>query len=271
MFFIKPISLAAVILCLAFASTALAQQTTPTPQTTPQSPDAKFGFKNRVFQVKYREPEGLVNVLRLLASSAGAMTYNNEFKTITVRDFPENIATIEEAINRLDTPLPATPSIEFHVHILIATGAAAASNQFPAELNDVIKQLQSTLSYKNYYVMASDVVRTKGGGPDGIGNKGVADFKLNTTGAAANSPIFYDYAARPVVISTSETGASVAQIGSFNFSMRIPVEVNAGQLQWEPVGFRTPVSVREGEKVVVGTTTMQDKAVIVVITAKILK
>lgn len=272
MFSIKSINLAAVILCLAFASTALAQQPTPTPQGSPQSPDVRLGIKNRVFQIKYRDPEGLVNVLRLLASAAGTMSYNNEFKTITVRDFPENIATIGEAINRLDTPLPASPSIEFHVHILIATTTAAATTtQFPSELNDVIKQLQNTLSYKNYYVMTSDVLRTKTGGQQGVNNKGVADFKLNTESAARNSPIIYEYKAQPVTINTGEAGASVAQIGTFSFEMRIPIEVNPGQIQYEPVGFRTPVSVREGEKVVVGTTTMQDKAVIVVITARTLR
>lgn len=272
MFSIKQIKLAVIVLCLAMSSTALAQQT-PQPQASPESPAARMGLRNRVFEVKHRDPENLLAVIRLLGSGMGGanMSVNNEFNTITVRDFPENIATIEEAIRRLDTPMPATPGIEFHVHILIATNSAAATpSPFPSEVSDVVKQLQTTLNYKNYSLMTSAVLRTKEG-ITGTSNKGVADFKLVTEGAARNSPIFYEYFARQIKIDGTTTNNSTIQIGAFSFSMRIPIEVNTGQIQYDRVGFETPVSMREGEKIVVGTTTMQDKGLIVVLTARIIK
>ncbi|MBD0370432.1 MAG: hypothetical protein ICV60_06320 [Pyrinomonadaceae bacterium] len=269
--FCKQIKLAVIVLCLAMsaaATTALAQQPTPQPQT---GPEARAGLKNRVFEIKYRDPDSLLSVLKLLGSGMGAMSVSNEYNTITVRDFPENIATIDEAIRRLDTPLPPTPGLEFRVHILIATNApgAGAANQYPAEVSDVVKQLQTTLSYKNYSLMTSAVLRTKEGA-QGISNKGVADFRLTTEGAARNSPIFYDYAARIIKLDGSAPNTAI-QIGLFNFSMRIPVETSTGNINYERVGFETPVNMREGEKVVVGTTTMQDKGLIVVISAKIIK
>jgi type II secretory pathway component GspD/PulD (secretin) len=270
MFSIKQIKLAVFICCLAFASTASAQQASPQAQPTPESPSARAGLRNRVFEIKYREPESLLSVLKLLGSGAGAMSVSSEYNTITVRDFPENIATIDEAIKRLDTPAPITPGIEFHVHILIATNAATSTNQFPSELNDVIKQLQTTLSYKTYYVMTSAVLRTKEG-QAGVENKGVADFKLVTEGAARNSPIIYVYSARQVKIDGTSPSNSAIQIGRFNFSMRIPIETSPGVINYESVGFETPVNMREGERVVVGTTTMQDKGLIVVLSARIIK
>lgn len=273
MFSIKQIKLAVIVVCLAMSSTALAQQSTAQPQPSPESPARAAGLRNRVFEIKHRDPENLLSVVRLLGSGMGGanMSVNNEFSTLTVRDFPENIATIEEAIRRLDVPVPPTPGIEFHVHILIATNAAGATqNPFPTEVSDVIRQLQSTLSYKNYSLMTSAVLRTKEG-PTGTSNKGVADFKLVTEGAARNSPIFYEYVARQIKIDGTTPNTSTIQIGTFNFSMRIPIEVNAGQIQYDRVGFDTPVSMREGEKVVVGTTTMQDKGLIVVLTARIIK
>lgn len=272
MFSIKQIKLAAIVLCLALSSTALAQaQQTPQPQPSPESPGARAALRNRVFEVKHRDPESLLSVLRLLGSGAGAMSVSNEFNTITVRDFPENIATIEEAIKRLDTPVPPTPGIEFHVHILIATNAATpASGPYPQEVSDVVKQLQSTLSYKNYSLMTSAVLRAKEG-PAGFSNKGVADFRLMTEGAARNSPIFYDYLARQVRIDGTSPSTSAIQIGNFNFAMRIPLETSTGVINYERVGFETPVNMREGEKVVVGTTTMQDKGLIVVLSARIIR
>lgn len=270
MFSIKLIKSAVLALTLAFASTAFAQEATPTPQPTSGSTATRPGLKNRVFEIKHRDPDTLLAVLRLLGSGYGGMSVSNEFRTLTVRDYPENIATIEEAIRRLDTPVPPTPGIEFRVHILIASNAATSSNQYPAEISDVVKQLQSTLSYKNYYLMTSAVLRTKEG-PVGVQNKGVADFKLMTEGAARNNPIFYEYRARHITLDTTSTGAPVMQIGNFGFNMRIPVEVNTGQIQYDTVGFESPVSVREGEKVVVGTTTMQDKGIIVILTARVVR
>jgi hypothetical protein len=57
---------------------------------------------------------------------------------------------------------------------------------------------------------------------------------------------------------------------NFDFSMRIPVNVGGDKpVQYQNVGFDRPVSVRQNEKVVIGTTTMGDKALIVVVTATV--
>ena len=54
--------------------------------------------------------------------------------------------------------------------------------------------------------------------------------------------------------------------------MKVPVEMGNGSgSQYQDVGFDTPVNLRQNEKVVIGTTTMGDKALIVVVTAKVEK
>ena len=58
-------------------------------------------------------------------------------------------------------------------------------------------------------------------------------------------------------------------VEKFNFSMRVPIDIGGGSIQYQSVGFETPVSVRQAEKVVIGTTTMRDKALVVVVTAKV--
>src|SRR5205085_12701117 len=70
-------------------------------------------FQNRVFDIKNRNPQSLARVLFPLTSGFKGATVspNEEFRTITVRDFPENIAVIEEAIRRLDTPEPVRPTV----------------------------------------------------------------------------------------------------------------------------------------------------------------
>src|SRR6266481_5528109 len=88
-------------LLLAVISTAAVGQTPN--QATPAPVDryvTNSGFKNRVFDVHNRMPDDLVPVIRLLTSGfkGAELAASNEFRTITVRDFPENIAAIEEAI-----------------------------------------------------------------------------------------------------------------------------------------------------------------------------
>src|SRR2546430_793603 len=87
-----------------FAMTeATAPAQTPAPPPTPSYVTEK-GFKSKVFEVKHRDPAALVDSVGPLASGfKGALvTANREMQTITVRDFPENVAAIEEALKRLD-------------------------------------------------------------------------------------------------------------------------------------------------------------------------
>jgi type II secretory pathway component GspD/PulD (secretin) len=111
--------LSATVLCTAaFGQTP--SQSTPTPADNYVS---NTGFKNRVFEVHNRLPDDLVPVIRLLTSGfkGAQLSASNEFRTITVRDFPENIAAIDEAIKRLDTPEVARPNIELRMHVLLAS------------------------------------------------------------------------------------------------------------------------------------------------------
>ena len=259
------------------ASAGLAQNPPKAEAAAAQQDDSgvtEKGFRSKIIELKYIDPNALYSVIRPLGSGfkGSAISVNRDLKLLTVRDFPENIAGIEEAIKRLDKPEPPRPDIEFRIHILIASNnpqRAAGANDSPAELNDVIKQLQSTLSYKSYYLMNSQVVRSKEG-PGGLGNKGVAEFKLSPETSGSQHPIFYDYRISQVSLDPATTGAWKVQVGNFNFSIRIPVIVGTN-LQYENVGFNTPVGMREGEKVVVGTTSMQDKGVVIVIVANIIR
>ena len=276
MFPARRILFAALALALLFSSAAPALAQGDAAQTPKPADDSisEKGFRGRIFELKHRNPDTIYGVIRPLGSGfkGASFAVNREMMTITVRDFPENLAVIEEAIKRLDTPEPSRPDIEFHVHILIATNTpqrAAGTADLPSELNDVVKQLQTTLSYKSYYLMNSQVLRGKEG-PAGLGNKGVAEFKLLPGTAASENPIFYDYRIDQVSLEGA-AGSWKVQINRFGFGMRIPIQTNPGVLQYENIGFNTPVGLREGEKVVVGTTSMQDKGIVIVIVANVIK
>jgi len=260
-------------LCLAPPTFAQAARTaTAQPAPTAKSPDyvEEKGFKGKIFEIKYRDPYGLLQVIRPLGSGFKGATISVEqaFKTLTVRDFPENIAAIEEAINRLDKPEAPRPDIEFSIHVLIASNSPSGLEDYPADLGDVVKQLKSTLKYKSYALMTSAIHHSKEG-PSGVSNTGVAESNLFSSVPTPPNPIFYEYSLELISID-SASGTTSVQLGGFHFNMRVPLNMG-NSVQYQNVGFRSPVSLRQGEKVVVGSTTMGDKGLIVVVSAKVLK
>ena len=255
---------AALALTLLSVTSAFAQQTTnqtPAPAASDNYVTEK-NFKSKVFEVKYRDPGSLANVLSRLTSGfkGAAISSSTEFRTITVRDFPENLTTIEEAIKRLDTPAAPRPNIELHMHALIASNSGGGGREVPAEIKDVLAQLQGTLNYKNYELAAS-VVQRLTETQRGMNGQGTAEIPGNPGTLNVSMP--YEYFIGPVSLSQDAAGAFSVQIGDFMFST-ISDNKDRARVQ-------TALNLRDGEKVVVGTATIRNRALVVVLTAKLIK
>jgi hypothetical protein len=259
----------ALALLLALLSTAALGQE----QSQPAPADkyvTNTGFKNRVFEVHNRMPDDLIPVIRLLTSGfkGAELAASNEFRTITVRDFPENIAAIEEAIKRLDTPEVTRPDIELRMHVLLASNKEGASNQYPADLKDVITELQKTLNFKEYTLLTSIVQRTRESrGPrgsylDGRGSAEVAWPNPVVPSQTERRMSNYQFSATSVALTSSPTGAAEIQLGDFYFTLSVP---------GTDARIHSDVRMRDGERVVVGTAGFSDKALILVMTARVLK
>jgi hypothetical protein len=254
-----------VALCAAAAS---AQQSQPTPNPA-DNYVTNTGFKNRVFEVRHRNPDELLPVLKLLTSGfkGAQVSASNEFRTIIVRDFPENIASIEEALQRLDTPQAPRTDVDLRLHVLIASQTEGPADQYPAELKDVVKQLQSTLSYKGYRLIASISNRVREG--KRLNGSGVADvdaFAAKTEAKEIGAA--YDYDIGPVVFTSGANGSSSIQLETLRFTLRTNAFTPSSYLA---TSISTGASVRDGERVVVGTATLKDKGLILIVTVKVLK
>lgn len=254
-------SATALTLALLVASGALAQ--TAMPQPTPDNYVTEKSFKSKIFEVKYRDPSSLASAIsRLMSGFKGAaISSSSEFRTITVRDFPENLVTIEEAIKRLDTPAVPRPNIELHMHALIASNGPGGGMPVPGEIKDVLEQLRGTLNYKNYELAAS-VVQRLTETQRGLNGSGTAELPSGTPGTG-NLSMPYEYFIGAVSLSQDAQGLFTVQIGDFSFSA-LPDNKERARVQ-------TALNLRDGEKVVVGTATIRNRALVVVLTAKFIK
>ncbi|HUP45945.1 MAG TPA: secretin N-terminal domain-containing protein [Thermoanaerobaculia bacterium] len=255
-------AVALAIAVLLAAPGTYAQEKTPEHNTVRE-------YRNRVFSIQHRDPRTIAAAVKLLGSGfqGSGLSVSDDLRTITVRDFPENIATIEEALKRLDRPVEQGPDIEMKIHVLIGSKSALPGSPLPDDLAPVVRQLQSTLSYAHYGLMTTAVHRTKPGA--GIEGSGVADATLLGMTASQDRPVMLAYSMRNLTFGTSNERPTV-EIGNVRFSMRVPLSLGGDSgVQYQDVGFETPVSLGAQEKVVIGTTSMRDKALIVVLMANI--
>ena len=244
----------------------LLAQSTPAPRAPEASREESYvtekGFASRVFEVRHRDPGDLAAVLRPLGSGyrGATVSANRDFKTITVRDFPENIATIEAALKRLDVAETAKKDVELRLWVLVASNGEAAAGRFPEDLKEAVSALKSTLTYSSYSLAGTFVQRVRDGAR-GIRGEGVTDLAQAGPGKAPGGKMQLEYQINSLSLDAGESAGPAIRLDGFALSL-----VGDGRAQ-----LKTDVTVRDGEKVVVGTSTVQDRGLIVVVSARVIR
>lgn len=234
-------------------------------------PVALRAMKSRIFVIQHLDPFRLQLSLAALGSGTrGArMDWAKQegLNTITLRDFPENIAAVEEAIKRLDVPTNSqqTPDVELHVQVLFASKQAAPESSLPEELREVIKSLKSALAYRSYTLATSFVQRcdTKGHTIQGRGVLEGADTGFGTAKNPSQLSLEWE-AANGLEVEQRQGASPSILIRKFLFYVTERSSKGSEAL----AKIETGVSLKEGEHVVVGTSVVKDHGLIVVLTAK---
>ena len=233
-------------------------------------------FEVKLFEIKYRSAASLRDSVQALGSGLGNATIvaNESLKTLTVRDFPENIAAIEEALKRLDVPDKSPVSLEFQLHLIAASMTPSEKAPLPKILEPVVEQLKSTLKFANYRYVSSALNRVNDRGK--IESSGVTSALFPTPAGVTNNPdnpSFYTYSLSRVTLTQDGTGKDGILIDQFKFGVSVPVRIGTNNTQYRDIGIVTPLTLREGEMTVVGTANIgaSDEAIIVIISVKKVK
>lgn len=250
------------ILTLLISCSVLAQTSNESAKEDP------LKFQVKLFEVKHKSPNVLANAINALGSGRpnSRIDPNDNLKTITVRDLPENIVAIEVALKRLDVPDPAPVSIQTQIYLISASDEAGDAGAIPKEIEPVIAQLKATLKYKNYRYVNTFINRVNDGGS-------VESSGAGHTTIGANQPTFIHYKMMRVRLATDNQGKEAIRIGQFNFGMNVPIQLKPESVQYRDIGINTELSLSEGGLAVVGTANigLTDGAMIVVVSAKKVK
>lgn len=234
-------------------TTASAQQAPAAASTVEKSSELPKDVKTKLFQVQYRDTIQIANILRSLGSRFVLVDPNREFKTIVVRDLPENLVMMEETLKRLDVPIENVETYEVQVHLLTASKQKVVAN-YPQSLTNVVKQLEKTLKYEGYEYATTITSRINSG------RKLEAQGSLDTFFTSSNGTESANYLLTIEQVSSIQSPQNEVNLSRFNMSVY--------NRKAEQAKISTDITLREGEMVVVGTSSLGDRGLIVVVSVK---
>jgi hypothetical protein len=214
---------------------------------------------SRIVKLKHVNPDSLFSVLNVLAGKQVRWQPDAQLRIIALNGPASMLDALEEAIQKLDVPQPALRNVELTFQMLLAS-PQGESQSISADLNGVVTQLRTVFGFRSFRLMESTVVRAREG--KRVETKGIM---ASVTKADMNA--LYGITVSNIAITPSEKGANI-RLDGLQFSARLP---NASGTVLQDAGISTEIDVREGQKVVVGKTSIDNahQSIFLVVTAKV--
>ncbi len=169
-------------------------------------------------------------------------------------------------------------NLDLQIYLVLATNRDVADEGLPTSLDPIVKHLKQSLNFKHYNLTATFLNRVKNNGTLDVSWVG-GPFAVHGSTAQSN-PSFSQFTSRVRVVPAD--GQDVVRLTEFRFGTRVPIVItqvtptNASTnvaplstINYEPVGLRTDLSMREGSMVVAGTLNVgpSGDAIVVVVSA----
>jgi hypothetical protein len=170
-------------------------------------------------------------------------------------------------------------NLEIQLYLILASNREVEDSKLPAALDPVVKRLRDSLPFKHYNLAGTFLNRVKNNGRLDMSWVG-GPFPVQGSPAQSN-PSFSQFTS--IVRLAGEPGQEIVRLTDFRFGTRVPIvtggigPTNASTgaaafpvIQYEPVGLRTDLTMREGSIVIAGTLTVgpSGDAIVVVVSAR---
>ena len=255
----------ALILIVMVSSVTVAQSRPAAPATTAQPssgqtqgqpsmgiPPPDSNWLTRVYSIRYVDYRYLLNLLNPIGVQvAGEPNLN----AISVRGPEKTLVAVDDIIKRFDVPGNAPKNVDLTVYVVL--GSSDGEDNVPAALRGVIDQLRGVMTYKTYRVL--DTIIARGTEGSDIRTSGSITKLAETDRAQAT----YDFQLNARV--AGEGADEIIHVGDLRFATT--VVTSDGQPQ--ALNIRTSLDVKKGQQVVVGKATVRDRAVILVLSGKV--
>jgi hypothetical protein len=214
----------------------------------------------KLIQLRYANAGQVHNLLRNYVGGGNwSMESDANLHVLAVRGTVETIATIEEAVKKLDVA-----PLDFELTVYLISTSPQPGDQLPDALASTAKQLHGVFAYKGYQLLESFVLR----GRDGQGANGQG---ASAEGTIKNSTYTFRYNRASVLDGTPK----IVSLQNLNLQIRMPNGTSdaQGNPNFKTTGLSTEIDIRDGQKVVVGKSDVNngESPLILVVTAKVVE
>jgi hypothetical protein len=217
-------------------------------QETPQ----KTTTVRKLIQLKYVNADRVHNLLRNYTNAS--VDSDDSMHMIAVRGTDDMVAAFEEAVKKLDVA-----PLDFELIVYLISTSPQPGDQLPDALASTAKQLHGVFAYKGYQLLESFVLR----GRDGQGGSAEGTVKNST------------YSFRYNRASTLDGSPKIVTLQNLSLQIRMPTGMRGdkGQMEYRSTGLSTDIDIRDGQKVVVGKSDVNngESPLILVVTAKVVE
>ena len=249
-----------IISCVCLAQTKPAAPTTTTQQpssgqnqaATQLKPPPDPTWPTRVYSIRYVDYRYIWNLLSPIGVQVAG---ESNLNAISVRGPEKLLVAVDDIVKRFDVPGNAPKNVDLTVYVVV--GSADGEENVPAQLRGAIDQLRSVMTYKTYRVL--DTIIARGTEGSEIQTSGSITKLAETDRAQAT----YDFRVRARV--AGEGANEIIHLENLRFSTQ--VITSDGQPQ--SLNIATSLDVKKGAQVVVGKATVRDRALILVLSGKV--
>ncbi len=214
-------------------------------------------IKTKVIEVKNVRSDELRRITQaFVPGGRGGVDATPDGKYLIVNGPPESIAAVEAAARQFDVP-PRDIELMFHI---ISASAQPNSEKLPSDLDPVLKQLHAAFVYQGYKLLETTIMRVR------EGNGGEVSGQI--LGRAPGDATIYQIRCQSTRISTGTP--NVIRLDNLKIGGRFPITNTKGDTNYIDTGINTSVDMKEGQKNVVGKSTMNDSAAFLVVSARVL-
>jgi hypothetical protein len=181
---------------------------------------------------------------------------------------------------RSSAPREDETNLETQLYLILATNRETEDGRMPVALDSVMKHLHESLTFRHYSLAGTFVNRVRNGARVDV--SWVGGSLLVPTNSMTANPSFSQFTAL-VKLSADQNGMEVVRMTDFRFGARVPVVTSSpgmstastsaallSTVNYEPVGLRTDISMREGTAVIAGNLNIgpSGDTIVVVVAAR---
>jgi hypothetical protein len=173
-------------------------------------------------------------------------------------------------------------NLDTQLYLILATNREVDEGKMAAALDPIMKRLRETLPFKHYSMAGTFLNRVKNNGRLEVSWMGTV-FMFPTASPPTGgtlTPTFNNFGAL-VRLATDASGTDIVRMNDLRFGAQVPIMVgqtgNNGSItnfpvpsvQYQTIGLKTDISMREGSPVIAGTLIgYQGDAIVVAVSAR---